>query len=653
MSTEIIKDVDATMSRYISTSKYSKWLEDLQRRESWIETVDRLGSYWLGKFEWTEGQALTLSEIFSSIEGLEVAPSMRSLMTAGKALDKDNIAGFNCAGIAVNHQRVFDEIFYILMCGAGVGFSVERQYTNKLPTVAEEFHDTETTIDVADSKLGWAKGLKELIALLYSGDIPLWDLSSIRPAGARLKTFGGRASGPEPLGHLFSYTVRLFTRAAGRKLNSLECHDLICKIADTVIVGSVRRSACISLSNLSDDRMRRAKNGEWYLTEPQRMLANNSVAYTEKPDMVSYLKEFRNMYTSRAGERGIINKEALRVKAELKGREHDGDYLLNPCGEAILRDSGGLCNLTEVIIRKEDTLEVLKEKVKKAAILGTLQSTLSDFRYLRKVWKDNQEEERLLGISLTGIMDHPVMSGALDSRTDSMVSMEYKKFGAYSLEGSLTELKEVATETNREWAEICGIPVSRQLTLIKPSGTVSQLCGTSSGIHPRYSPYYLRRVTQDNKDPLTQFMVEAGIPSINRGDKTTFSFPIKSPEGAICARDMGAMDQLKLWKTYRDYWCDGNPSQTIYYTDKDFLEVQSWVWDNWDDIGGLSFFPIDDFIYDRELQPYLEVTEAQYMEALSEFPDVVEWDGLKDFEKEDCTTSSQELSCSGGSCDIL
>ena len=557
----------------------------------------------------------------------------------------------NCAAIAVNHPRVFDEIFYLLMCGCGVGFSVERQYTNELPKVAEEFHDTDTTIDIKDSKLGWAKGLKELIALLYNGDIPIWDLSSVRPEGSRLRTFGGRASGPEPLDALFRYTVRLFCRAAGRRLNSLECHDLICKIADTVIVGSVRRSACISLSNLTDDRMRRAKNGEWYLTNPQRMLANNSVAYTEKPDLISYLKEFRNLYQSKAGERGIVNKEALRDKAEGCGREYEGDYLLNPCGEAILRDSGGMCNLTEVVVRSDDTLEDLKRKVKYATILGTLQSTLTEFRYLRSIWKTNQEEERLLGISLTGIMDHTVMSNKAPTISDYYVEKWAEGMG-WCLEDILYQLKGVARETNSRWAELLGIPASKQLTLVKPSGTVSQLCGTSSGIHPRFAPFYLRRVTQDNKDPMTEMMKSQEIPYVVRGEKTIFSFPIKSPDGSIVARDMGAMQQLELWKIYRDYWCDGNPSQTIYYTDDEFLEVQSWVWKNWDSIGGLSFFPLDDYIYDKDAQPYLEITEEEYEEYLKDFPEEIDWATLSNFEYEDGTSSPQEFACAGDNCEL-
>jgi len=642
------------LSEYIKISKYSRWLPKGGRRETWFESVQRLKNFWTDQIgaQWFDDSC---GPIFKAIEDEEVMPSMRSLMTAGKALQRDHASGFNCAAIAINHQRCFDEIFYLLMCGSGVGYSVERQYTNRLPEVAEEFHETETTIDVADSKIGWARGLKELISLLYNGDIPLWDLSSIRPSGARLTTFGGRASGPGPLDTLFRYTVRIFTQAQGRKLNSIECHDLVCKIADTVIAGSVRRSACISLSNLTDDRMRRAKMGEWYLTNPERALANNSVAYTEKPDLVSFLKEFRSIYQSKAGERGIINKEALRDKAEECGREHKGDYLLNPCGEAILRDTGGLCNLTEVIVRPTDSLADLKRKVRYATILGTMQSTLSNFRYLRKIWRDNQEEERLLGVSFTGIMDHPMMSGKVTENSAGYRSDHLKVWQDFpnckELPDVLDTLYEVVRETNKEWAKKLGISVSKQLTLVKPSGTVSILANTASGIHPRFAPYYLRRVTQDNKDPLTEFMKDKGIPYVINGEKTIFSFPTKSPEGAICAKDIGPLEQLKLWKIYRDHWCDGNPSQTIYYTDDTFLQIQQWIWDNWKSIGGLSFFPLDDFIYDKATQPLLEVTEDEYEEQMESFPKDIKWVDYR--EQEDNSEGSQQYACSGPSCELV
>lgn len=643
--------VEEQLSNYIYLSKYSRWRETLGRRECWEETVDRLNDFWVKRFP-DIFQREDYLEAIRAVYNKDVVGSMRALMTAGKALERDEAAGYNCAFIAITHPRCFDEIFYLLMCGSGVGYSVERQYIAKLPVVAENFYETDTTLKVQDSKIGWAKALKELIALLYNGDVPRWDLSSVRPAGARLKTFGGRASGPQPLDSLLQYVVRLFRRAAGRRLNSIEVHDTLCKIADTVIVGSVRRSAMISLSNLTDMRMASAKQGEWYYKNPERSLANNSVAYTEKPDLVSFLREFNNLYQSKAGERGIINKVALKKKAESCGREYDGDYGLNPCGEAIIRDSGGFCCLSEVVIRPTDTLEDLKKKVEYATIIGTLQSTLTDFRYLRKIWKDNAEEERLLGVSLTGIMDHPVMNGTDCARGGSeLFDFWTYKFDQLLLKEVLTELKQVATETNKKWAEILGINPSKQLSLVKPSGTVSQLCNTSSGIHPRFSPYYLRRVTQDRKDPLTDLLISQGVPYVLRGEKAVFSFPIKSPDGAICSRDIGSISQLELWKIYRDYWCDGNPSQTIYYTDDSFLDVQSWVWKNWDSIGGLSFFPLDDTIYDKEAQPYLEITKEEYEKHLSEFPEI-NWSVLSDFEKEDTTQMQTEYACSGGKCEL-
>lgn len=628
--------------KYIHISKYARYGDKLKRRETWSETVQRYVEFFEPLLSEEEAK-----EIYDAIYGLKVMPSMRAMMTAGKALTRDNLAGYNCAAIAIDSPRCFDEIFFILMNGAGVGFSVERQFINKLPVIAEDMHTTDTTIIVQDSKEGWSKALKELIALLYNGDVPKWDLRQVRPAGSRLKTFGGRSSGPEPLDLLFRKVVALFNRAIGRRLNSLECHDLICNIADTVIVGGVRRSACISLSNLTDDRMRRCKAGEFYLTDPQRFLANNSVMYSERPDLDSFLGEFRSMYKSKAGERGMVNQEALRAKAIESGRSAEEYYLVNPCVEAILRSSGGLCNLSECIIRPSDTLQDLKDKIRIATIIGTLQSTLTNFKYLRKIWKDNAEEERLLGVSLTGIMDHKIMSGR--SVNDSGECYNFCGDEDVELLNILSILRQVAKDTNADWADRLNIPRSKQLTLIKPSGTVSQLADCSSGMHPRYSSYFIRKVTQDNKDPLTQMLIDQQVPHQVRGDKTYFSFPIKAPEGAITQKGMSAIEQLDLWKTYRDYWCEGNPSQTIYYTDKDFPKVQAWVWENWDSIGGLSFFPVDDSVY--EISPYNPCSKEDYNRLTSEFP-TIDWERLVDYEKSDETTSSQEYACSGGSCDL-
>jgi ribonucleoside-diphosphate reductase alpha chain len=633
---------------FIHLSKYARWKEKEKRRETWKETVDRYGKFLYNKLPLNrEGYVDksfndSFNEAIKSKRSQEVMGSMRTLWTAGKALDRDNVAGYNCAAVAVTHPRVFDEIFYLLMCGAGVGYSVERQYINKLPEISEEFYETETVISVRDSKIGWATALRELISLLYSGQVPRWDVSKVRPSGARLKTFGGRASGPAPLEGLFRQFSYTFKQARGRRLNSLEVFDLVCYIADTVIVGSVRRSACICLSNLTDDRMRRAKTGEWYLKNNQRALANISTAFTEKPDLDAFSKEFRSMHKSRAGERGIINKEALREKAEQSRRDYKGDYLLNPCGEAILRDSGGLCNLTEVIVRSTDTLESLREKVRYATILGTLQSTLTGFRYLRKVWKDNAEEERLLGISLTGIMDHEVMSGN--------ASPYYGTSGRPLLEEWLVELKEVAVETNKMWAEKLGINPSKQLGLIKPSGTVSQLVNCSAGIHPRMFPFYIRNIRMDIKDPLSSLMIDEGVPYVEYSGKYIFQFPIKSPEGSITSHDVNAISQLNLWKVYRDHWCDGNPSQTIYYTEDEFFAVADWVWKNWDSVGGLSFFPKDDNIYDYP--PYQEVSEEAYEGLRDAFPKEIDWSKLGTYETNDNTTGAQEVACGGAGCEI-
>ena len=624
------------LQKYIHLSKYARWIEKENRRETWEETVDRLINFW--KEQSIGGKGINdamvddkiLDEIREKVYKGDIVPSMRTLMTAGKSLKYCNMVGFNCAAIAVNHPRVFDEHFYILMCGTGVGFSVEREYINKLPEVAEEFFTTDTTIVVQDSRAGWAKALKELISFLYNGDVPNWDVSRVRPAGARLKTMGGRASGPVPLEILFKFCINIFKKAAGRKLNSAECHRLMCKIAETVIVGSVRRSACISFGNLSDDRHRRLKTGEFWIHYPELKLANNSVMYTEKPDMESFTKEFRNLYKSRAGERGIVNQEALKEKAESCGREHDGQYLLNPCAETILRDNGGLCNLSEVIIRPNDTLAILKKKVKYATILGTLQSTLTKFKYVRKIWQSNAEEERLLGVSFTGILDHSVMG-----------SLKCKEW--------LIELKKVAYQTNKKWAKKLGINESKQITLVKPSGTTSLLWGTSSGIHPRYSDFYIRRVTQDVKDPLTNFMKKIDIPYTLAGDKVLFAFPIMAPPESNISID--TRGQLDLWALYREYWCDGNPSCSIYYNDDTYLMLQDWIWKNWDSVGGLSFFPNDDNVYENA--PLEKITEKEYYFLKENFPKNINWDDLSKFEKEDSTTCTQELSCSGGQCDLL
>jgi len=622
--------------QFIHKSRYARWLESEGRRETWGETVQRYIDFFIDR-EQLDKDSTETQEIYNAIYNLEVMPSMRCMMTAGEALKRDNVAGFNCSYLHIDHVRAFDELMYVLMCGTGVGFSVERNFINQLPEVAESMHATDTTIVVADSKMGWASAYRELISLLYSGKVPKWDMRKVRPAGARLKTFGGRASGPEPLHDLFVFTVAVFRKAHGRKLTSIECHDICCKIADIVVVGGVRRSALISLSNLSDQRMAKAKAGQWWENEGQRRLANNSVAYTEKPDFSAFISEMQTLYESKCGERGIFSRVAAKKIAERNGRRDPAhNFGTNPCSEIILR-SNQFCNLSEVVVREKDDLTSLKKKVKIATIIGTLQSTLTDFRYLRVRWKRNTEEEALLGVSLTGIMDHYLLGKAT---TD--------------LEKWLTEMKNVAVETNKEWSEKLGINQSTAITCVKPSGTVSQLVNSASGIHPRFSKYYIRRVRGDKKDPLSVFMSDSGIPveSDVMSPNTTdvFSFPVKAPETSVTVKDVGAMEQLKLWKTYQNFWCEHKPSITIYYTDDEYLEVAQWIWDNFDICSGISLLPYSDHVYQQA--PYEEIDEEKYKKLVAEMPQNINWEDLAQLETEDNTVGSQELACVGGACEI-
>jgi len=620
--------------QFIHKSRYARWIPEHNRRETWAETVFRYVQFWRDREQLSvkEGQKL-----YDAIHNLEVMPSMRCMMTAGKALDKDNVAGFNCSYLHIDSPRSFDELMYVLMCGTGVGFSVERNFINKLPEIAESFHVTDTTIVVADSKIGWASAFRELIAMLYAGKIPKWNTDKIRPAGARLKTFGGRASGPEPLDDLFIFCISLFQKAKGRKLTSIECHDVCCKIADIVVVGGVRRSALISLSNLSDQRMSKAKSGDWWRNEGHRRLANNSVAYTEKPDFESFLSEMQTMYESKAGERGIFSRVAAQKIAGRNGRrDPDHEFGTNPCSEIILR-SNEFCNLSEVVVRSDDTLSTLKKKIEVAAIIGTLQATLTDFRYLRNLWKKNTEEEALLGLSLTGIMDHPVIGTSSDKT-------------ALWLE----ELKNVAVKTNKKWAEKLGINQSVAITCVKPSGTVSQLCDSASGIHPRFSKHYIRRVRSDTKDPLAEFMTASGFPveqDLMSPASLVYSFPIKSPTGSTTVNQVGAMQQLTLWKLYQNHWCEHKPSITVYYTDDEFLQVAQWIWNNFDICSGISLLPYSDHVYQQA--PYEEIDAVQYKKLVAEMPTDVDWNDLQNFEQEDNTTGSQELACVGGACEIV
>ena len=620
---------------FIATSRYARWLDDEGRRENWAETV---GRYMTNVVKPAAGDDSYIRSIEEAILNLEVMPSMRALMTAGPALSRDNTAGYNCSYMPVDDPKSFDEAMFILLCGTGVGFSVERQYVKKLPDVPDNLFQSDTTVLVKDSKEGWAKALRQVIALLYSGEIPKWDVSKVRPAGAKLKTFGGRASGPAPLVDLFNFVIRVFANAKGRKLSSIECHDIMCKIGEVVVVGGVRRSAMISLSNLSDDRMRHAKSGAWWENDPQRALANNSVSYTEKPDAVSFMREWMSLVESGSGERGIFNREASVAQAKKNGRRDPNfEFGTNPCSEIILRPYQ-FCNLTEVVVRASDTVESLERKVRMATILGTIQSSYTKFPYLRKVWTDNTEAERLLGVSLTGIMDNPLTTT--------------KNAG---LEKTLERLKEVAVETNAEWADILGIPVSTAITCVKPSGTVSQLVDSASGIHARHSPYYIRTVRGDNKDPLTQFMKDQGIPNepdVMKPDATTvFSFPMKAPAGAITTSDLTAIEQLEMWLAYQRSWCEHKPSVTINVKKDEWFEVGAFVYKHFDEMSGVSFLPYNEHTYQQA--PYQEVGRSDYEMLLSCMPTDIDWSSLSDYEVEDNTAGSQTLACSGDSCEIV
>ena len=564
---------------------------------------------------------------------MEVMPSMRALMTAGEALDRDNVAGFNCSYITIDSPRAFDEMMYILMCGTGVGFSVERQYISNLPTVAEDFHETETVIHIADSKIGWAKSYRELVSLLYSGQLPRWDASRVRPSGSPLKTFGGRASGPEPLIDLFNFTVGIFRGAAGRKLTSLECHDLCCKIAQIVVVGGVRRSALISLSNLTDDRIRRAKHGQWWVDEPQRALSNNSACYTEKPDFEAFLNEWSSLYESRSGERGIFSRPASQKQAAKNDRrDSEYDFGTNPCSEIILRPNQ-FCNLSEVVVRPNDTIEDLKRKVRNATILGTLQATLTDFRYLRRIWEKNTAEEALLGVSLTGILDNPLMT------------LKNK-----NLPTVLEWLREEAIKTNKEWSKKLNIEQSTAITCVKPSGTVSQLVNSASGIHGRYAPHYIRRVRADSRDPLCMVLDKAGVPSetdVTSPTTKVFSFPQQAPKKAVFASEQTGMEQLELWKIYQEHWCEHKPSITVYYRDNEFLAIGDWIYNNFDDVSGISFLPYSDHTYEQA--PYEQITKEEYDKQMKDFPTEFNWNIE---EETDTTEGSQTLACVGNSCEL-
>ena len=633
--------------QFIHLSRYSRWLDDKMRRETWGETVDRYFEFFLPHLKETHNHVpddKTVKDLRKAILNLEVMPSMRALMTAGEALQRDNVAGYNCSYLAINRVRAFDELFYILMCGTGVGFSVEKIYvdSSKLPTIADEFDDSDTTIVVQDSKIGWCKSYRELMSLLITGQVPKWDVSRVRPAGERLKTFGGRSSGPDALVDLFRFTIGTFRRASGRKLTTLECHDLVCKIAEIVIVGGVRRSALLSLSSLSDDRMRVAKHGQWWAVEPQRALSNNSACYKSKPEPGMFMNEWLALYESKSGERGIFNRDAAQSTVERLGedrRDPNHEFGTNPCSEIILRDRE-FCNLSEVIVREDDTVASLKRKIRLATILGTWQSTLTNFRYLTSDWKNNCEEERLLGVSLTGIMDNSLLNGS---------------GGMADLSTCLAGLRKVAVKTNKDLAAEIGIPQSAAVTCVKPSGTVSQLVNSASGIHTRHSPYYVRTVRASVKDPLCKMMIDRGFPcepDVMKPDSTmVFSFPHKSPENSVFREDRTAIEQLELWLTYQRHWCEHKPSVTISVQEDEWVSVGAWVYENFDEVCGVSFLPFSEHTYKQA--PYQDCTQEEYDNLLAKMPNTIDWSDLVNYEQEDNTAGSQTLACSGTVCEVV
>ncbi|MDA0320449.1 MAG: recombinase [Proteobacteria bacterium] len=627
------KNAAKTMEEYVYISKYSKFLHDQNRRETWAETVKRYKANVLDRHLSNE-----MAEIIArAILNLEVVPSMRMLATAGPALDRDNVCGYNCAYKAITQPRDFSDALFILSSGTGMGYSVEKKYISQLPKVPSSVKMDEVSFTVQDSREGWQEAVQFAMEEGFLGNIYEYDLSLLRPEGAILKTFGGRSSGPEPLRKTLNYINDLFKKAAGRQLTSLECHDLMCMIASCIVAGGVRRSAMISLGDIDDVEMRNAKNWSLGAFPEERHSANNSYVTNGTPSKEEFEAEWSAMVAGKSGERGIFNRASAKAQAEKFGRKV-ADFGCNPCSEILLVDDGQFCNLSEVIIRADDDFYDLKRKVELATIIGTVQSTFTHFPALPKNWTDNCEEERLLGVSMTGIMDNPLTNGVLAG-----------------LPGRLNELRNFAIDTNKKWAEKLGISAAASVTCVKPSGSVSALTGTASGIHSRWSDYYIRRTIQSNADPLTQLMIDEGIPhepSATKPDlETVFSFPIASPLGAVTNGTRSAIEQMEMWLTYQRNWTTHKVSATISVKSDEWDDLAKFVYDHFDEIAGVSFLPYDDHAYVQA--PYEQISAEKYEELNLAFPISVNWSRLPEFEIEDTTKASQELACTGGACEIL
>jgi len=625
------------LSEFVYYRSYAKWIEEEGRRETWIETIDRYMDFMKGKL----GKMLKESEYEEVREAIlkqEAMPSMRLLQFAGPAAEKTNVCAYNCSFVAPSRFEDFGEIIYISMCGTGVGFSVESKNIQSLPQIKNQTGKKLPTFVVPDTKEGWADAFVLGMKTWFSGSDIDFDFSLLRPAGARLKIMGGKSSGPKPLIDLLGFTRERILRRQGRHLRNIDAHDIICKIGECVVSGGVRRSALISLSDLDDQDMRDAKNGQFWINEGQRMLSNNSAVYNVKPTETEFLKEWISLMESGSGERGIFNRESLYKTLPKRRLEKSANFIgemgTNPCGEIILR-SRQFCNLSEVVARAEDTEEDLLRKIRVATILGTYQSTLTKFGYLSKEWKENCEEERLLGVSVTG-------------QWDSKLSRDPKMLAKLRLE---------AIRVNKIYAKRFGISESTCITAVKPSGTVSQTVDCASGMHPRHAPYYIRRVRISATDSLFKMMKDQGVPyhpevGQNHDDANTFvlEFPMKAPDDAICKDDISALDQLEHWKVVKVNYTEHNPSVTISVGENEWIQVAHWLYQNWDIVGGLSFLPRSNHVY--QLAPYEAIDEKTYKELTSKMPDF-DFSKIVTYELRDETEVKKELACVSGVCDIL